>query len=250
MTKDKLVKRMVERFLQWRLPDNFNPDGGISFKKAINENQPAWPQKNEPVGTNLFDAMQAEEMVRYMIGGMSEWAEAALVNRPPEGKPAPAKCNCSDVSGNSGPCPEHAARPAEFDDWWLSDGKFFDPDFSEVQWFDKRKALAEYAWHKARLSAQRLLATDNEMVMTAPKKALSAKEAGAVPQAQQQVGSAKLTPSTDGCSLQPRSVADSVRFICGHAMPPSECPRCHQAVTGPHECYNSVLNTPSEEALG
>ena len=64
------IKYMVNRFLQWRLPKNFNPDGGISFKRDYNENTP-WPMKHEPVGTNLFDATQAEEMVRYMIDGMS-----------------------------------------------------------------------------------------------------------------------------------------------------------------------------------
>ena len=63
-----------------------------------------------------------------------------------------AKCNCSDVSGNAGPCPEHAAQFTEFDDWWIADGKFFDPDFSEIPWFDKRKDLAEYAWHRGRAS--------------------------------------------------------------------------------------------------
>ena len=67
--RDDQIKHMVDRFLGWRLPENFNPDGGISFKKAINEDRPSWPQKNEPTGTNLFDATQAEEMIRYMIEG-------------------------------------------------------------------------------------------------------------------------------------------------------------------------------------
>jgi len=61
------IERMVNRFLQWKLPENFNPDGGISFKIIRNENT-QWPAKNEPVGTNLLDAIQAEEMVRYMLG--------------------------------------------------------------------------------------------------------------------------------------------------------------------------------------
>ncbi len=57
----------MNRFLQWKLPENFNPDGGIIFKRMRNENT-QWPAKNEPVGTNLLDATQAEEMVRYMLG--------------------------------------------------------------------------------------------------------------------------------------------------------------------------------------
>jgi hypothetical protein len=63
------IKHMVDRFLCWRLPENFNPDAGISFKQTYNEHT-AHPMKYEPVGTNLFDATQADAMVRYMIEGM------------------------------------------------------------------------------------------------------------------------------------------------------------------------------------
>lgn len=66
---DDQIKHMANRFLQWKLPDNFNPDGGISFKRIRNENSP-WPAKNEPVGTNLLDATQAEEMVRHIVEGV------------------------------------------------------------------------------------------------------------------------------------------------------------------------------------
>src|SRR6185312_6187484 len=78
--KEVLVQHMVNRFLQWRLPENFNPDGGISFKKTFNENTPH-PMKHEPVGTNLLDATQAEEMVRYMLAeSPSESAPDAVVD--------------------------------------------------------------------------------------------------------------------------------------------------------------------------
>jgi len=66
---DAQIKHMVNRFLRWRLPDNFNPDGGISFKKTFNEHT-AHPMKSEPSGTNLLDATQATEMVRYLVEGM------------------------------------------------------------------------------------------------------------------------------------------------------------------------------------
>lgn len=69
LTVKEQIKHMVERFLTWRLPKDFNPDGGISFKRYINENT-NHPIKNEPVGTNLFDAEQAEAMIRHMIEGM------------------------------------------------------------------------------------------------------------------------------------------------------------------------------------
>lgn len=66
MTDDQ-IKSMVDRFLQWRLPEDFNPDAGISFKADFNEHT-AHPMKHRPVGTNLFDAKQAEGMIRYILG--------------------------------------------------------------------------------------------------------------------------------------------------------------------------------------
>lgn len=63
------IKYMVDRFLAWKLPNNFNPDGGVSFKKTFNEHT-AHPMQHEPVGTNLLDATQADAMVRHMIDGM------------------------------------------------------------------------------------------------------------------------------------------------------------------------------------
>jgi len=68
MTDDQ-IKHMVDRFLSWRLPETFNPDGGISFKKTFNDHT-AHPAKHEPTGTNLFDATQADAMVRHMVEGM------------------------------------------------------------------------------------------------------------------------------------------------------------------------------------
>lgn len=71
--KDEQIKHMVNRFLSWKLPENFSPDAGISFKAAFNEHT-AHPSKHQPSGTNLFDATQADAMVRYMIDGMPEQA--------------------------------------------------------------------------------------------------------------------------------------------------------------------------------
>lgn len=60
------IKLMAERFLRWKLPENFNPDGGISFKRMFNE-QTTHPMRHEPTGTNLFDYAQAVAMVRHMV---------------------------------------------------------------------------------------------------------------------------------------------------------------------------------------
>lgn len=68
MTEDQ-IKHMVGRFLCWRLPADFAPDGGISFKKAYNENT-AFPGEHSPSGTNLLDSAQATKMVEFMLEGL------------------------------------------------------------------------------------------------------------------------------------------------------------------------------------
>lgn len=67
---DDQIKHMVDRFLSWKLPEDFRPDAGISFKAEFNEGTP-WPMKHEPSGTNLFDARQAEAMIRHMVEGLT-----------------------------------------------------------------------------------------------------------------------------------------------------------------------------------
>lgn len=68
MTDDQ-INHMVSRFLQWKLPENFSPDCGITFERDYNENT-AWPAKHEPVGTNLFDYNQAKTMIEHMLDGL------------------------------------------------------------------------------------------------------------------------------------------------------------------------------------
>ena len=63
------IGAMVNRFLGWRLPDDFHPDCGISFKGEGDYNHPKWGRtKFEPTGTNLFDAIQAKMMFVYALG--------------------------------------------------------------------------------------------------------------------------------------------------------------------------------------
>ena len=71
MTEDQ-IKHMVNRFLGWILPEDFNPDGGVSFKRLENRHHhpDASPFYPMPSGTNLLDATQADAMVRYMIEGL------------------------------------------------------------------------------------------------------------------------------------------------------------------------------------
>lgn len=68
MNQDQ-IKHMTEKFLAWKLPESFNPDGGIKFTKVSNPNT-AYQYMYEPTGTNLFNYEQAKSMVEYISQGM------------------------------------------------------------------------------------------------------------------------------------------------------------------------------------
>jgi len=63
-----VTDEMVNRFLSWSLPDTFAPDHYISFDRERAErsrdetNGLSWP-----IGTNLLDAMQARQMLEYVL---------------------------------------------------------------------------------------------------------------------------------------------------------------------------------------
>jgi hypothetical protein len=62
------VGKMVDRFLGWRLPTDFCPDNGISFKPESDYEHPELGRtKYEPIGTNLFHAEQAKEMFEHAV---------------------------------------------------------------------------------------------------------------------------------------------------------------------------------------
>lgn len=66
MPAKSLIDRMVDRFLGWKLPANFGPDAGTSFKPYHQNQTPdshLWP-----VGTNLFTADQAKAMFEHALG--------------------------------------------------------------------------------------------------------------------------------------------------------------------------------------
>lgn len=63
---DEQIKHMVDRFLGWRLPEDFHPDAGISFKPTFNDHT-KHPMRYEPTGTNLLDATQATAMIRHLV---------------------------------------------------------------------------------------------------------------------------------------------------------------------------------------
>jgi hypothetical protein len=75
ITEEAQIKHMVDRFLAWKLPENFRPDGGVSFDPIGNAGT-TYEFHREPMGTNLLDATQAEAMVRHMLEGLPSPATA------------------------------------------------------------------------------------------------------------------------------------------------------------------------------
>lgn len=74
---DEQIKHMVNRFLMWRLPEHFRPDCGIHFDADAAIKLNPRNSRYEPVGTNLFTADQATEMVRFMVDTLTTDLSAA-----------------------------------------------------------------------------------------------------------------------------------------------------------------------------
>lgn len=56
--------------------------------------------------------------------------------------------------------PTAPTQPTPFEEWWLRNGQFIDPDTSDVPWFDKRRALAESAFDAAMAQSRNYVADD------------------------------------------------------------------------------------------
>lgn len=58
-----IAREMADRLMAWKLPEAFNPDGGISFKRESDFDHPEFGRtKYAPTGTNLFTHEQAVQM--------------------------------------------------------------------------------------------------------------------------------------------------------------------------------------------
>lgn len=58
----EIISKAVDRFLWWKLPKDFGPDGGIEFIPPIHKEDHWWP-----VGTNLLTDTQAREMFEFVL---------------------------------------------------------------------------------------------------------------------------------------------------------------------------------------
>ena len=57
----ELIGQAVDRFLRWKLPEDFAPDGGISF-----DPHRLGSPRLSPAGTNLLNAIQVEAMLEHV----------------------------------------------------------------------------------------------------------------------------------------------------------------------------------------
>lgn len=71
MTEDQ-IKHMVDRFLSWKLPEDFRPDGGVQFDADAAKKLDPRNLRYEPYGTNLLNYTQAKAMVEHMLVGLPE----------------------------------------------------------------------------------------------------------------------------------------------------------------------------------
>lgn len=80
--KHDQMKYLVDRFLSWHLPADFNPDNGILYHRPVYASAEEAKRHQGPSGTNLFDESQAYGMVRHMVEGMPEdQAEPAMPDK-------------------------------------------------------------------------------------------------------------------------------------------------------------------------
>ena len=74
---NQYIKESVSRFLGWKLPADFAPDAGITFKPNANADSPIELQyKHKPTGTNLFHAGQAEAMLIHVAKPLTDKIES------------------------------------------------------------------------------------------------------------------------------------------------------------------------------
>jgi hypothetical protein len=65
---DNIIRAAADKLMGWKLPEDFYPDCGISFKKLSDYDHPEFGRtKYEPTGTNLFNVTQARAMFEYCL---------------------------------------------------------------------------------------------------------------------------------------------------------------------------------------
>lgn len=73
-----VTSEMVDRFLSWKLPQNFHPDSFISFDREKHDAWGGYPN-SWPTGTNLLTAEQAKAMLEHVLQPQPEQQALSLL---------------------------------------------------------------------------------------------------------------------------------------------------------------------------
>lgn len=104
---DAMLKVMVDRFLGWKLPQDFGPDAGISFAPHATQthDSPYWPS-----GTNLLHAGQALEMFKHCLP-VDLIVPELVATEQPEQSHCSDERPCIPCFTDNGKCEEAPAAP-------------------------------------------------------------------------------------------------------------------------------------------
>lgn len=76
MITEEQIDQMANRFLCWKLPSDFSPDGGVMFVPShTTPSSPLWP-----TGTNLLTATQAKAMLEHVLDVPNAEASSGVTN--------------------------------------------------------------------------------------------------------------------------------------------------------------------------
>lgn len=135
--KMKVTDEVVNRFLMWKLPADFSPDSGISFKRESDYDHPVFGRsKHEPMGTNLLNAEQARAMLEHVL---ADTQPTAVAHQEAGELPQPVAHRFDIMEGIE----------CKVGSWLYSDGP---PKESP---FDSMQALFTEAQMRAALAAER-----------------------------------------------------------------------------------------------
>lgn len=112
----RIMEAMVNRFLAWKLPEDFHPDAGISFSPHFNVEYNAKrglpPQRHDPIGTNLLTATQAEEMLAHVTAPLQAELDRLMLEFCPEEMDEAQKANWAKHQRAATPEEEAAVQSA------------------------------------------------------------------------------------------------------------------------------------------
>lgn len=122
----------------WEIIRSINAYGSLEYERGA-EKAEFWKSTAEKTGQLVVQAEAERDAA--LAAKQSEYERGRKDER--EGQMSEPKLDPSNVITDG------------FDAWWAKDGRYFDPDTSDVPWFDKRKDLAEYAYRRGKLVTTR-----------------------------------------------------------------------------------------------